>query len=799
MFAANQKMMRRFIYLLLLLPLAGFSQSIKLSGQLQDEKHQPVPYATLTLRNQPDSQVFKNTLTDKDGRFVFTGIGKGNYILQVSAVGLQAYQQKLTLSGDAVLPVIILKEEVMLLGEVTVAAKKPTVTRKIDRVEFNVENTALSSTNAWEIVKRAPGVQSGGGELSIRGSKGILVTINDKKVYLSGDELKAYLEGTNGGDVKSVEVITNPPAKYEASGSAVINIKLKKNTQAGYKGSIGGSYVQGIYAKGNVSTSQYYKTKKLSLSGSYTFGTGVYYNEIKEVTRYTAGQQTWEDELRRKNYRDAEHTYRVSLDYAIDSLNSLSLGTDGYIARQNHAQYNVPTRIYDQAHQLVSYFETQNNRLAPNHNGSYNLNYEHLFSAKEKISLGTNYTNYRSEADQDVRTAYYLVNPRNARFTTDNTQHIRLFSTQLDYSKQSKLFDLETGFKYSRVKAANGVEFSIDTTGGLVNDPALSNTFAYDESVSAGYLSLNKDLKSWNFKAGLRGEYTAINSRSVSPSELNSQHYFNLFPTLFIQDKLSPDHQLGFSYGRRISRPQYSYLNPSRSYFSPNSYLVGDARLKPALTDQFNLNYDYKENYHAQLYYISEHNPTIQLPFQDNATNTLIQKVTNIPGNHYYGIDLSTSLQPALWWSVDVQAGPGHVESSFGLADGTVLHNRAFTVNGSLDNQLTVNKKAGFTAGISFSFNTAGVQGPAKVSGTSSLGFSARKKLWQNRAEISLLVSDIYRGEKMKVSSDYADQHNFFTYYGDSQNLRISFKYNLGNTGLKAKAAKAKTEEQNRL
>jgi hypothetical protein len=799
MFAANQKNMRRFIYLLLFLPLAGFSQAIKLSGQLQDEKHLPVPYATMTLKNQPDSLVFKSTLADKNGQFVFNEISKGNYILQVSAVGFKSHLQKIKLSADAVLPVIILKDELAQLGEVTIAAKKPTVTRKIDRVEFNVENTALSSTNAWEIVKRAPGVQSGGGGLSIRGSKGILVTINDKKVYLSGDELKAYLEGTNGGDVKSVEVITNPPAKYEASGSAVINIKLKKNTQAGYKGSLGGSYVQGIYVKGNVSTSQYYKTEKLSLYGSYTFGTGVYYNEIKEVTRYTAGQQTWEDELKRKNYRDAEHTYRAALDYAIDSLNTLSLGTDGYIARKNHALYNVPTQIYNQSHALLSYFETQNKRLAPNSNHAYNLGYEHLFSTKEKITLRADYTNYHSEADQDVRTAYYLVNPRNTRFTTDNTQHIRLFSTQLDYSKQSKLFDLETGFKYSHVKAANGVDFRRDTLGNLASDPGLSNTFAYDESVSAAYFSLNKDLKSWSLKAGLRGEYTAISSRSVSPSELNSQSYFNLFPTLFIQDKLSPDHQLGFSYGKRISRPQYSYLNPSRSYFSPNSYLVGDARLKPAMTDQFSLNYDYKENYHAQLYYISERKPTIQLPFQDNATNTLIQKVTNIPGNHYYGIDLSTSLQPAAWWSVDVQAGPGHVESSFGLADGTVLHNRAFTVNGNLDNQLTVNKKAGFTAGISFSFNTAGVQGPARVSGTSSLGFSARKKLWQNRAEISLLVSDSYRGEKMKVSSDYAEQHNYFTYYGDSQNLRVSFKYNLGNTGLKAKAAKEKTEEQNRL
>jgi outer membrane receptor protein involved in Fe transport len=785
-------MKKIILFLFLYFPLAALAQTYSLSGRVD------VPYATIAITGGTDTLFKRQAVAGQDGLFKVTGLSKASYKLSVNAVGFQPFAQSFAIDGDRELPLVHLNEEVTQLAEVQVTSRKPTVVRKIDRVEFNVENTALSSTNAWEIVKRAPGVQSGGGELSIRGSKSILVTINDKKVYLTGDELKTFLEGTGGGDVKSVEVITNPPAKYEASGSAVINIRLKKNPQAGYKGSVNGSYTQGIYAKGNVGTSQYYKNGKFGVFGSYTFGRGLYYNEITEQTRYPAQNQLWEDVLKRKNFRDAEHSYRVSMDYAADSLNTISIGADGYIAQKNHALYLIPTIVYQNGQYNYS-FDTRNTRISPRANNAINLTYEHSFSPSSSLIFAADLTNDHNKANQNISTTYNVAVPYTSRFVNNNDQRIRLFSTQLDYHKGGKLLDLETGLKYSNVKANTSQDFQHDLpSGGFGTDPELSNTFNYTETVLAGYIGLNKTIKAWSFKAGLRGEHTATTGVSVHPQEMNKQDYFNLFPTLFVQNKLSEENMLGLSYGRRITRPQYSYLNPSKSYFSPNSYLVGDAKLKPAITDQFSLNYTLKGNYSAEAYFIHEKNPTIQLPQQDNSTNILVQRVTNIPGNYFYGIDFSANVEPAAWWSVNAQAGPGHMESSFGLADGSILHNRAFTVNGNLDQQFTINKKAGLSTGINLRFTTAGVQGPARVSPMSSLNFSARKK-FGDRAELSLLISDVYRGEKMTVSSDYAEQHNSFTYYGDTQNFRLSFKYNLGTSSLKTKAAKDKTSEQTRL
>jgi hypothetical protein len=781
------------------LPFTLRAQTFRLSGKVQDAIHQPAAYATVNIQNSIDTTIRQSTLTDSAGLFTFETLKKGNYVLKIKAVGFKPISQLVTLENHTALETIIINKDLTQLNEVVITARKPTVIHKIDRTEFNVENTALSSTNAWEIVKRMPGVQAGGGELSVRGSKDILVTINDKKVYLSGEELKAMLESTNGGDIKSVEVITNPPAKYEASGSAVINIKMKTNTKAGYKGSVSASYQQGIYARENLGTSQYYKAGKVSLYGSYSLGKGIYYNEINEVTQYPVQQQLWVDVLHRKNNRDAEHNYRAGLDYDIDSLNKISVGLDGYISKKNHALYNVPTDIYGPDGGLQNSFTTENNRLTPNTNTDAHIAYEHIFGAKEKLSFATDYTNYQNNTSQDVKTSNYINDSRFSHFFTDNVQHIRLFSAQADYNVEGKLFNMEAGVKFSKVKADNTLNFQTDSMGGLVNDPELSNVFNYRETVTAGYISLNKDLHNWSFKAGLRGEYTDIDGKSVHPQEMNTQGYLNLFPTLFVQDKIDANNQIGFSYGKRITRPPYNYLNPSKSYFTPNSYLIGDANLKPALTDQLSLLYTFMGKYNATLYYMGDKNPTIQLPVQDNTTNTLIQKVTNIPKNNAYGIDLSTSLQLTSWWSMDLNPGVAYVESNFILSTGDLYRNHAWAVNGSMDNQLTLDKAHGLTAGMNFNFNTAGVQGPAKVSGMSSLGFSARKRLFSGKAEISMIVSDVYRGERMTVTSNYADQHNYFTYYGDTQSFRISFKYNLGNIKLKGKEGKEKTDEQNRL
>ena len=193
--------------------------------------------------------LIKELKTDENGKFILEGIAEQEVKLVVKNQGYSLFEKKLDLTKLEPLNIILKKESQEIEG-VVMTKRKPLVKRKVDRLEFNVENSNISSLNAWEILKNTPSVTVNNEVLGVKGSTGILVTINDKKVMLTGDELKNLLENTQGDEVKSVEVITNPPAKYEASGSAVLNIVLKKNKIEGYRGILSSKYVQTQYAKG---------------------------------------------------------------------------------------------------------------------------------------------------------------------------------------------------------------------------------------------------------------------------------------------------------------------------------------------------------------------------------------------------------------------------------------------------------------------------------------------------------------------------------------------------------------------
>lgn len=224
-----------------------FSQKQKIEGTVVNIQNEKLSLVTIEIY---DSQniLIKKLITDQSGEFSFDGISVASIKLIFTDLEYDQFEEIIDLAKYNKPLKIILKKNIQDIEEVVMIKQKPIVTRKIDRLSFNVENSNISSLNAWEILKKTPGVSvNNNNALTIKGSQSILVTINDKKVMLTGDELKNLLENTQGEDLKSVEVITNPPAKYEASGSAVLNIIMKKNTIEGYRGIISSKYIQSQY------------------------------------------------------------------------------------------------------------------------------------------------------------------------------------------------------------------------------------------------------------------------------------------------------------------------------------------------------------------------------------------------------------------------------------------------------------------------------------------------------------------------------------------------------------------------
>lgn len=793
--------MKKYIFVLLLMPMLCLSQNFKFSGSVVNHKKEPIAFASVSLTNQSDTLVRKVGVVNEKGIFEIGSVPKGSYSMQVKSVGFAIHSEIIAVENDIEKKEVVLQELVTKLEEVVVSSKKPTLKRKMDRLEFNVENTILSNNNAWEILKKTPGVTVSGGDLSIRGSKGILVTINDKKVYLTGEELKAMLEGTNGDNIKSVEVITNPPAKYEAAGSAVLNIKMKKNTKEGYKGTLTTAYVQSIYAKYVASTSQYYKMKKLSFFGSYMLGSGTYLRQGEDVVHFDEQQTTWKSIMNRKNKSLSQNTYRLNAEYEIDSLNTLSFGTDGFISQKNSGFYVVPTTIYNSQNQIESSYVTTNERKPMSRNSSYNLSFEHTLGAKESLIFSSDYTHYNNSIKQDVNTIFnFLGTPVYAsRFVNDNNQEIKLFSSQLDYNLEKDTSTFETGVKFGNVKAKSKLLFQEDEANILVNKPEKSNVFDYNENILAAYGSFSKELKKWSLKAGLRAEYTQLEGVSVNPKEANAQNYLKFFPTFYAMYKPSEGNEIGISYGKRITRPNYGWLNPSKSYYNQYSYFIGDAGLKPTITHNFSLLYTLQRKYNFDLYYRNEKNPSMEISFQDNATNIVVYHFTNIKKDQAVGLDFSCNLELRPWWTVGLQSGIKYTEDVFQGIDSQFYKNDVWSFSSSMNQQFMLNKKKDFTAEVDFWYSSPSVQGTFTITGSSSLEMSCKKKFWNKNAEVSLILSDIYRGEKSIVSTKYANQNNYFYDYSDTQSFRIGFKYYLGNQKLKNKTEKEKTEEQKRL
>lgn len=799
--------MKKVIFLLCLIPFMSFAQNIKVSGIIKDSDKLPIAFADVKLLNSLDSLVYRNTTADNMGLFKFENVAKGEYILKISASGYTAYYTDFTLNKDKEFAGIAMIKKAEALDDVVITNKKPVIKRKIDRIEFNVENSVLSNTNAWEILKSTPGVTaSNNGTIAVRGSSGILVTINDKKVYLSGEELKQLLENTNGDTVKSVEVITNPPAKYDAQGSTVLNIKIKQNNQNGYKGTLSTAYVQTAYPKGVMSTSQYYKTKKLALSGNYSFGTGIYYREGADIVYYKDNQDQvtsiWESILNRKNKSLSQNTYRLTAEYEIDSLNTLTLGTNGFISLNNHGEYNVPTYIYDANRQIDSLYTTQNKRKNPTRTNAYNASFEHKFSEKQSIVISSDYTKYFKNENQDIYSVFSLPQSgpyRDTRFVSDNTQKIGLFSIQADYNNEIGEAKIEAGIKFGNVNANSNLDYRDDIAGELQLNPNRSSQFLYDENIYAGYLSLSKEIGKWSLKAGLRSEYTELEGNLLTSNEVNTQHYFKLFPTLYALYKLTEAHEIGISYGKRINRPQYSALNPFRSYYNSYSYYTGDPKLQPEIVHNISLQYTLKSKYNFDLYYRNSIDPSMEISFQDYETNTVIYRHTNIERKIGYGLDFSANQEIFPWWQFIFSNGISYSKDTFQGGDGNLYHNNIWSYNNNINNRFTLNKKKELSMELNWSYDSPSVQGTFTVTGSSSLSIGIYKKVFNNNGQVAILFSDIYKGQKVRVTTNYANQYNYFDDYGDTQSVRISFKYNLGNQKLKNKNNKEKTEEQQRL
>lgn len=783
----------------LFFPVFLFSQQQKIEATVVNTQNEKLPLVSIEVYNSQNALI-KTLKTDENGGFTLEGISEKSVKLVVKDLEYAQFEKDLDLETQDKALQIVLKKEIQEIQEVVMTKQKPLVKRKIDRLEFNVENSNISSLNAWEILKKTPGVTSGNDVLAIKGSQSILVTINDKRVMLTGDELKTLLENTQGDDVKSVEVITNPPAKYEASGSAVLNIVMKKNKIEGYRGVLSSKYVQTQYAKGVAGISQYYKKDKLSLMGSYNRGSGTYYREGVDYVHYIENQTKWVSTMNRKDQNKSQNTLNFNIEYEIDSLTNVSLNYSGSFNPRSFGTYNVPTLIYNSQDVVESNYRTINDHESRSINNALSFQADRKFNKKSKLTWTNYFAGNNNRKSQNVLTYLDFVNqvPRENNFLTDNKSDVQLYSTQVDYQWKNEKFELESGAKYSFVKTGSQLDFSDNENGQLQYRADKSNVFDYKEYNFALYSSLAYNPGKWNFKAGLRAEKTDLEGVVSEPYEVNKNNYWKLFPTLYVQYTTENNHQFGLSYGKRISRPSYSWLNPAKSYYNLFSYFQGDPKLKATIIHNLNFTYTWKE-WNFDFYYRKEIAPSMEISYQEPSNNNLIYHYTNIEKGQAYGVSLFKNLQIKPWWSVSLSENLEHNENYFVGVDNILYKNQVWNWVSDVSTSFTLQKSSDWKLELGHRYYSPSIQGTFRISGSSFTYLVMNKKFFSKKLEASVFFNDIFKTTREKISTQYGNQDNYFLDYRDTQNFIISLKFNFGNQSVKNAKTIKKTDEQGRM
>ena len=662
---------------LMLISLTASAEMVK--GTVTDTRKQPIPFATVSVLSL-DSTLLTGAITDEDGHYSIEVPARA-YIIQASFVGYH------TAFGG---PDFVLHEETERLAEVEVKAKKPLIERQMDKLVVNVSASPLSTgSNGNDILRRAPGVRiDKDGNITVNG-KSVEIWIDGKPSYLSGQQLKAMLDGTDGNTIEKIEIISNPSAKYDASGQGgIINIKTKRNMMRGLNGMLSVGYGGMYFSDVKRWLSQEMASLMLNYRGekTYTFGqlTQVFAQNDIDFESY---RKTPATENYSKSGYDTKFQYymlKIGNDWYIDSVNTL-----GFILQVPYMDVNqqiVPGRNYAYTYSptdtVNSVTQSQNRLQAPQHTA--NLNYTHTFSEalERELTVNVDYNRYRNTSHNYQETEFVSSKTGNRSVGLDihSRQMVDIYSAKLDF--QTKFWEtgmIECGVKYALSSTDNAM-----TTDSMLNGtarPSELSAFRYDEHVAAAYISVGKQFgEHWSVKLGLRGEYTFSHGDWKSADSITNKSYFNPFPTVYIgysnqptdMSKQIESYSVSAGYTRRIKRPSYWMLNPFRTYVDAYSYQEGNTELTPEFNNDVEIHFSWTQylnmtfNFaHTQDMFSSK---TIVLPngmgysqwsnFGTCTTHGVNLSLTELPlvPKYSYGPESVRTMQGA-WLALTVNAG----------------------------------------------------------------------------------------------------------------------------------------------
>lgn len=787
------------------------------SGSIKDGGQQEVIDAsTVSLLLSKDSSLVKTSVTDKLGNFSFENVKEGSYLVMASSVGhSKVYSKPVSISAERTLATTGVLQLVPLaknIKEVVVTSKKPFIERKLDKTVLNVD-AAITNTGstAMEVLEKAPGVSvDKDGNISLKGKQGVIIMMDGKPTYMSGPDLANFLRNLPSSNLDQIEIMTNPSAKYDASGnSGVINIRTKKIKQVGFNGSLSTAYGQGVYAKTNNSLNLNYRKGKVNLFSTLSGNYRGNFQFLDINRRYKNDDNTTKAIFQQESFsKKNRYNYnaKIGMDYYANKKTTFGFVMTGYTTPGDEVGTN--TSFLKSSTGIVDSIVTADRvEKYTWKNGAVNVNMRHIFdSTGRELSADVDYLRYVADKNQ-----YF----NNKRFNPDWSKKsgseligelpsdIKIYSAKIDYSHPLKKdLKVEAGLKYSYVTTDNDAGYFNVIDGVKEIDYEKTNKFQYKENVNAAYLNLSKTINKWGIQVGLRMENTNYDGRQFGNAKHPEQDssfsrsYTNVFPTTYVSYNANKKHQLGASFGRRINRPNYEDLNPFLFFLDEYTSGAGNPFLRPMYSNVFELSHTYNQFLTTTLNY-SRTTDLFNETFEEQGYKTIVRE-GNYGLNNNASLSLNAQLKPAKWWNMNVYT-EGRYQEFKGELYGKYIDIAGSNALLNLTNQFTFKK--GWSAEVSGWYRTKGVEGQILIQPLGQLNAGIQKQVLKTKGSLKLAVRDILRTSNGQGRINFQNTEARFQNQNDSRVATISFNYRFGKPikGTQKRKTGGAGDEQNRI
>lgn len=784
-----------------------------ISGKVLDATlKQPLPYVNIILKNTKE-EVLTGGITSEDGSFKIEKVEEGKIIVSIQYIGYKTIRKEVSIkkgSYDINLGNIFLEEAAEGLDEVTVIAETSTIQQKVDRKVITIGKDLAATGSASELMVGIPsvGVDAQTGDISLRGNQNVRVMVDGKLSNIPTAQLLKQIPSTA---IKSIELITNPSAKYNPEGmSGIINIILHKNTMVGFNGNVSVGLTHQIEAKFNSSLDMNYRNGKFNLYGSYSNNISKNRNEGFISRPENNSEQFFKFLDKRQS-----HLYKVGVDFYLDDKNTVSVFTTQNTSESSNNGQTDAIFYNDASFNQSQLVVTNSDNLS----SQYNFDYKHDFSKEgHNIELEVDYNIFEDDRPADFmfllesNEDYTDFNNTDRKSTTINLDYINPLSekSKLELGLEARLFNSDIAY------ASTGDSYN---NSGVLR-PTPSTAFDYTRDIYSAYANFNKQFEKWSYQIGVRAENVledaiALSSEAES-TETFKNDYFELYPSVFITYSPSEKNSYQLSYSRRVDRPGIDQVNPIKEWSSPLISSYGNIDLQPQFTNSIEANYtrtlkDRKGTVTGGIFYRiinDDMNRALIIDRTDINSGRVILTHDNFDNTTAYGMELSSNYKPTKWWNINSsfdlysQVQRGIAESLTAPIETATIRDIVPTVdeidnvawNFRMFNNFSLSKTVSFTAFGFYRGKNRSLQFDRKPMYFVNLG--ARVGFAQGKGTFSFNLNDVFdtmefafNGKKPFV------QNGAFNWESNTWNAGLSYRFGGGKYRAKARKDRDSNEE----